>query len=142
GSNNPSLYVPTSGTNHLYVGVGSAGAVFTSTNRTNWTQRVTGITNNLNCIAYGDNRFVAAGAGGIILVSCSTAPVLAAQNQSPAGTQLPLTGGLGPTYHLQASPDLSGWTNLAVFTNIGAGVTYLDTNASNFTRRYYRSVSP
>lgn len=138
----PDIYVITSGTNSLYVSVGAAGAVSTSTSYTNWILRNTGITNNLACIACGNNRFVAAGSAGGIFVSGSTIPSLAVENQSPSGVQLTLSGGLGPTYHLQASTNLSTWTNLVVFTNIGAGVSYTDTNSNNFQRRYYRTVSP
>jgi hypothetical protein len=134
----------------LYLAVGASGAVYTSTNRSTWVTRNSGTTNQLFDIAYGNNRFVAVGGPGFtgtgapatIMLSASTIPLLAASNQLPAGIQLTISGGLGPTYQLQASSDLTTWTNLTTFTNIGAGTNYLDTTASNFPQRFYRTVSP
>ena len=93
-------------------------------------------------IVFGKNHFVTVGTNGAIFLSGSTIPSLTVSSQLPAGVQLSVTGGLGPTYQLQASSDLMTWTNLTTFTNIGAGTNYLDTTASNFPQRFYRAVSP
>lgn len=118
--------------------------VYSSANyKTNWQAHSVGVTNvMLNSIAYGNGHFVAVANGGGIFLSGPAAPAVTAQNQAPVGVQLTITGGLGPTYRLQASTDLSTWTNLTNFTNIVTNAQYLDTNASNFALRYYRTVSP
>ena len=138
----PMLWVSQSGTNHLYIGVGAAGGVYTSMDATNWVTRGTGVTNDLNWIAYGNGRMAVVGSGGGVFLSGSTVPILTAQNQLPGGMQLTISGGLGPTYQLQASADLKAWTNLITFTNIGAGTNYLDAAAGSFGQRFYRTVSP
>ena len=138
----PYLLVPQTATNQLFVNAGSAGAIYTSTDATNWTTRVTGITNDLRDIAFGNNHFVTVGTNGAIYLSGNTVPSVAVQNELPAGVQLTISGGLGPTYQLQASSDLTTWSNLVTFTNIGVSTNYLDTTAGNFGQRFYRTVSP
>ncbi len=138
----PNLWLPTSGTNSLYVSLGPPGTIYTSANATNWTAHATGLTNTLTGIAYGGGRFVAVSADGSIFLSGSTTPSLAVQNFSTSNIQLTISGGLGPTYHIQASTNLTAWTNLTVLTNIGVTAQYVDTNAGNFALRYYQTVSP
>lgn len=141
----PRIWVPQY---QLYVGVGATGSVYTSSQYFNWVTRSTGTSNLLYDIAYGNNRFIAVGARTdgsytpAILASGSTIPSLTVSNQLPAGMQLTLTGGTGPTWRLQSSPDLITWSNLVTFTNIGISTQYLDSAAVNFPQRFYRTVSP
>jgi len=55
--------------NGLYVVVGDDGTVLTSTNLTNWTERVSQTSNRLYGIVYGNGKFVAVGDGGTIIYS-------------------------------------------------------------------------
>jgi hypothetical protein len=48
------------------VAVGAQGAISTSTNGLDWSQRESGVTNNLNAVCYGTNHFVAVGDGTIL----------------------------------------------------------------------------
>ncbi|MFZ9746201.1 MAG: PKD domain-containing protein, partial [Opitutaceae bacterium] len=49
--------------------VGDAGAIYTSTDGTNWAAAASGITNVLRSVAYADGLFVATGEGGRVLTS-------------------------------------------------------------------------
>jgi putative cell wall-binding protein/methionine-rich copper-binding protein CopC len=53
----------------LYAAVGNDGTVKTSTDRVSWTSRVSGTTNQLNSITWGNNRFVVVGNSGTIITS-------------------------------------------------------------------------
>lgn len=53
----------------LYVAVGLSGAIFTSPDGIQWTQRQSNTTEWLQGVAYGNGRFVAVGSGGTIVTS-------------------------------------------------------------------------
>ncbi|MGO4693874.1 S-layer homology domain-containing protein [Paenibacillus sp. 2TAB26] len=61
--------------NGLYVAVGYnnsatiGGTIFTSTDRVNWTSRITPTANGFSSIAYGNGTYVAVGSGGTIYAS-------------------------------------------------------------------------
>lgn len=54
------------------------------------------------------------------------------------------TGSPSTTYHIEASPDLSpgSWVQLGPVINNGGALQYDDTNAGNFTKRFYRFTFP
>ncbi|MEN6326084.1 MAG: S-layer homology domain-containing protein [Syntrophomonas sp.] len=52
-----------------FVAVGNGGAIFTSTNGTDWVQQNSGTANNLNAICYNWSTFVAVGDDGTVLTS-------------------------------------------------------------------------
>jgi hypothetical protein len=53
----------------LFVTVGAAGTAFASSDAINWTAVTSGVTTDLNGVAYGGGKFVAVGAGGAIVNS-------------------------------------------------------------------------
>jgi hypothetical protein len=55
--------------NGLYVGVGGAGRIATSTDGATWTEQSSGTTMNLNDVVYSGTKFIAVGDGGIVLTS-------------------------------------------------------------------------
>lgn len=54
------------GTNYVVVGRGSVGKLYFSTNLTSWTQVAAPNTSDMNCITFGNSRFVAGGTSGVI----------------------------------------------------------------------------
>ena len=99
----------------------------------------------LQGVTYGRGTFVAVGLGGAILQSD---PLPTARlSGSPPGAQgfpLTITGEAGLSYRLQASAELpsTNWTDLLAFTNAAPATNFVDTDAANFNRRFYRVVSP
>jgi hypothetical protein len=55
-----------------------------------------------------------------------------------------LLAGPENSYRLQASDDLAStyWTDLLTLTKSGTATNFVDPNATNFSRRFYRLVSP
>jgi hypothetical protein len=51
----------------MFVIVGEAGTVLTSPDGITWTSHTSGTSNLLECIAYGNGLFVAAGYNGIVI---------------------------------------------------------------------------
>lgn len=57
------------GNSGIYVTVGNSGALVTSADGEIWVEGDSGVTSNLNDVAYVNSRFVAIGDGGVVLVS-------------------------------------------------------------------------
>jgi len=55
--------------NGQYIAVGEAGTILTSSNRTSWIQRYSGVDGRLSAVAFGAGRFVAVGDHGTIVTS-------------------------------------------------------------------------
>lgn len=53
----------------LFVTVGTAGSAFAGPDAINWTPVTTGVTTDLNAVAYGGGKFVAVGTGGAMVTS-------------------------------------------------------------------------
>lgn len=139
----PCVWLPVGENNSLYASFNSVSNLYSSSAyNTNWITNYTGFTNTFNCLAYANGRFLAAGSGGGIFISGVVPPSISILKQTNSGAELTISGGAGPTCHLQASTNLANWTNLAAFTNIGVSAQYLDSAAGGFTQRYYRTVSP
>jgi hypothetical protein len=137
----PSLYVTGTYSNGLYISVHPGYPLATSPDATNWTVRNTGITNILTGIAYGNNCFVLCTADGSFFRSGNTTPSLSKSKFTTQGFQLSVSDGVGPSYQIQASTDFVHWTNLTTLTNVESSNQFLDTTATNFTRRYYRTIA-
>lgn len=56
--------------------------------------------------------------------------------------QFTLRGRLVEPVRIQASVDLSNWTTLITLPSLDCYYGYTDSTATNFTRRFYRAVSP
>ena len=64
------------------------------------------------------------------------------QINAAAGGQFTLTvaGPAGQTYAIEATPDLATWTTIATVTVDGSGaLAFTDTNAANYSQRFYRT---
>jgi len=63
---------------------------------------------------------------------------------APSGGQFIFTilGATGQTVRVETGTNLVNWTTLATFTNASGPVPFADPAASNFSRRFYRAVSP
>jgi hypothetical protein len=58
------------------------------------------------------------------------------------GVRLTSTGVPGHRYLLERSNDLATWKKFAVITNTSGTATFLDLNATNSVRRFYRLSGP
>jgi hypothetical protein len=56
------------------------------------------------------------------------------------GLQLMLQGTIGPTYGIQASSNLLQWQTITNITATNSPVYFTDPDATNYSRRFYRSV--
>ncbi|MGO4347576.1 hypothetical protein AB4Z45_18980, partial [Paenibacillus sp. MCAF9] len=111
--------------NGLYVAVGYnnsatiGGTIFTSTDRVNWTSRITPTANGFSSIAYGNGTYVAVGSGGTIYVSSNaTNWNLAASNTTSnlQGVQFVNNRfiALGNSGTILKSSDGTAWTPAAI----------------------------
>ena len=73
----------------------------------------------------------------------SLAPVLVMESYAAASkrVELALTGFKGPTYALEGSTNLEVWCSVNTWTNFRGAEKLVDTNAIQFTRRFYRASS-
>ena len=56
--------------------------------------------------------------------------------------KLSISGDPGRLYLIEGSTDLAAWAKRGVRTNVTGTVTFLDSNATNFNRRFYRLSGP
>jgi hypothetical protein len=59
----------------------------------------------------------------------------------PAGFQFAVTGLKGMNYELQGGTNLTAWSRLTLWTNFDGALRVADTNAAQFSSRYYRVIS-
>ncbi len=57
----------------VFTTVGDGGSLFASNDAVSWTAAASGVTTNLNAIAFGFGRYVAVGAGGVVTTSADGA---------------------------------------------------------------------
>jgi hypothetical protein len=55
------------------------------------------------------------------------------------GMLVGISGELGRVYSLQVSSDLKTWSNIVTLTNKGGPISFLDNQAANVPRRFYRA---
>ena len=108
-----------------------------------WTPHRSQATSYPYSLAYAKGRFVAVGSGGTILQSGDTRPRLTGHWRGD-NFELTVNGGLARPYYLQTAGDVSEatWTDELYFWNVLPATSLVDTSATNFTRRFYRVVSP
>jgi len=115
--------------NGLFVAVGSAGWVMTSSDGIQWTAQSSGTSNSLYTLAFGDGRFVAAGNRGTIIVSEDGVNWTGIDS----GTQNPLFGSTyGDGYHVVA-----GGSNVVVSSD---GYVWTNRSSPVLTRAYLNAV--
>jgi hypothetical protein len=131
--------------NGVFGAVGDGGLILTSSDGVLWTPRTSGSSNDLYAFAGNDSSFIAVGEAGTILQSDDTRPRLSGGVKvSSGGAALSVVGGLLRSYRVQASDRLpaTNWIDLLTFTNTQPTTNFVDTMATNFSRRFYRVVSP
>ena len=81
-------------------------------------------------------------AGWVDQVNYVASPVLSASTL--ANGQLPLTieAAAGQRVEIQASTNLVRWTTIGVLTNANGATPFIDTAATNFNSRFYRTLTP
>ncbi len=74
------------------------------------------------------------------IVPVSNSPTMAVSFNSTSGAQLTLQGKIGQSYMIQASEDLTHWTDLTSQVNTTGTMTINDPGALNHIARFYRAV--
>ena len=82
------------------------------------------------------------GVSGILQLNYSlvTSAIIKAAGASAEGVHLQLLGRTNLHFTIQGSTDFANWTSLITTTSQTAVFDYIDTGATNLTRRYYRAV--
>ena len=62
--------------------------------------------------------------------------------QADGSVQFSLIGAAGVAFRVETSSNLSNWTPLVTITNGTRTEIVVDTNAANFSRRFYRALVP
>jgi hypothetical protein len=132
-----------------FVGVGGSffgpgRTIATSINGTNWVTRYNKSSEGrLQGVAYGNQRFVAVGDAGGILVSD---PIVWFSNQSVAANALHLTldAEPGTPFRLQSATNLSppNWTDIGTVTNTDEADEIIIPYSQNFPNAFYRVTTP
>jgi hypothetical protein len=130
--------------NGLFVIVADNGIVLTSWDGVTWALRQTGTGDNLRDVAFFNGEFVAVGNNGTILQSASFAPARLSVHGRPSaeGFEFDIIGEIGRNYRVQISTDLTNWTDSFSFTNSQRTTRFLDSSAPEFSRTFYRVLSP
>lgn len=100
----------------------------------NWSGDATGAQNPLS-LTMNQSRVVTAIFTSWPLLVPSPPPL------NSQGFEFRLLSETGSTYQVQTSADLYGWTNLAVVTNVTGEVFFMDSGATNLSRRFYRTIA-
>ncbi len=128
-----------------FVVIGQNGTILTSTNGLDWISRPSGTGNYLFGAAYGRQTFVCVGAVGAILQSEALPPsdlLLGPISVLEGGAcSILITGPPGKTWAIQGSTDLRNWDELGRFLSTNITAQFLDYDATNFDRRFYRAVT-
>ena len=126
---------------------GRSGTILSSTNGTDWVSHDSGTMNSLLATAFGGDTFVTVGIGGTILQSgVLPSPSL---RLSPVPGWVNGGGSFGLTllpppdepWEIQASTNLLHWTALGTVPGTNSPELFLDSEAAQFQRRYYRAVN-
>ena len=127
-----------------------SGFIFASSDGTTWEDWTPGPMPAINDITFGNGTYVAVGGGypgasGIILQSSSVAAgQLSAGRLQPDGFKIKVLGEVGRSYQLQSASEVSGasWSNIFGFTLGQATTNYVDAQATNQPKLFYRVTSP
>ncbi len=120
-----------------FVAVGNEGNVVSGLDL--WTSHDAHLAQNLHDVAFGQNKYVAVGNGGMIVESDQATPIFTPVQAQTAPT-FSLRGGIEPEYLLEASEDLQTWNPRGVFTNDGSACVLEFTPLRG--QEFYRVRSP
>lgn len=116
--------------------------ILTSCDGVAWIERQSSSAYDLYGVGYGSNSFVAVGETGAILQSGvlpPVRPVLGPVMLLPTGAaQVTLSGEVGQTYSIEASPDLTTWSQIGDITLTNETGQFGDPAAVAQPRRFYR----
>jgi hypothetical protein len=123
----------------VFFGSSIGGPTFVSTDGVRWTRRLASV---WGAFAYAGGQFIVVGGTGKIR-SCDVRPRLGAASFLADGTpRIPLSGVSGLSYVVEASSNLTDWSNLTnAYAPNGTGF-FFDVAATNSNQRFYRAVSP
>ena len=77
------------------------------------------------------------------VLGAAAAPRLLAEAPGPGGSfRLTLIGEAGRSYTIQASTDLVTWISLTNFLSATGADQFTDLQTPNFSRRFYRAMTP
>jgi photosystem II stability/assembly factor-like uncharacterized protein len=123
--------------NDLYVAVGNAGNLLTSTDGANWSPIYPGVTTSFNSVCYGNGLYVAVGAGGTIVRSsdgggwntASTAIFLTLTSVVYAGGTVQKFIATSNTGFIIISEDANVWSS-PIATGVGDSLNSIDFDGS------------
>jgi hypothetical protein len=104
-----------------------------------WRPAITnGDTTNLFVVGVTDAGGLSATQQFLVTVHPAAVPALSALALNSGAFSFQISGDAGPDYHLVASTNLVDWVTLQTWSNAATfPLNWTDTNASNFTRRFY-----
>jgi hypothetical protein len=116
------------------------------TGETDWQQRTFSIPAGPSTLTwvYSKDNVTAAGqdAGWVDQIVYISAPVLTPELLTDRRFQLGVQAEPSQVVEIQASLTLTNWTTIAVLTNVSPPLIFVDDAATNFDRRFYRTLTP
>ena len=117
--------------------------IWTSSDAVSWQWHFLGTDSELFGIGYGDGRWIAVGENGTILQSGEPDLKLGdLQRLTNGEVRFTLTGQPGRSCLVETSRDLIDWMSLTNLPNAGFTNQIVDSQATNFIRRFYRAHAP
>jgi hypothetical protein len=123
----------------VFVAAG-VGQIATSTDGIHWRKRDPGHDFAIFGITYGQNTFVSI-VGGTQIWQSDPVVVLGLNRSSP--TELSITGPVGKSCQVDATEDLgatNGWATVASFVLTNSPATWIDSDSTDKSQRFYRAV--
>ena len=122
-------------------------AATSANNWGNWSGQVTLPTGTNTLYAYAVDTSGAVSLTNSITVVGTNQPTFklsfaVANPLSSGGLSFSLQVASGVTGHVLVSSNLTSWDTLTSFTGTGSPLNFLDPSATNFSRRFYRAVTP
>jgi hypothetical protein len=121
-----------------FVVVGEDGTVLSSTNGINWLSHYSGSHNNLRYVDYAQGAFTIVGNNDLIFQSTQVLPLLSIKALDEGDMELRIRAMPGVLYRVQGSDDLEEWSDLFMYQNNQPDTIFVDSEAVEHTRRFYR----
>jgi hypothetical protein len=101
-----------------FVAVGWQGDVFSSRDGEHWTRHESGVRLGLHSVTFGNDRFLVAGSGGLILQSDPLVVLRGEADHFQPCFRLHVQGATNGNVSIEESPDLQTWGVSAGMTNV------------------------